>query len=152
MELDANGLEVLDRGACLRLLSTVPIGRIGLSAGALPVVLPVNFVLWNEEVVVRTGSGGKLNAALVNSVVAFEADHYDGLSHTGWSVLLQGSSREITDPLEIEAVRRLPLRPWVEPGKDRFISIAADLVSGRRVRGWHRFDGHESFVSLARAH
>ena len=35
MEIDRNGLEVLDRGQCLALLGSAHVGRIGLSSGAL---------------------------------------------------------------------------------------------------------------------
>ena len=43
--IDRNGLEVLDRDECLRLLGTATLGRVGITFGALPVVLPVNFRL-----------------------------------------------------------------------------------------------------------
>jgi hypothetical protein len=43
MEIDRNGLEVLSRHECLRLLGTATLGRIGVTSDALPTVLPVNF-------------------------------------------------------------------------------------------------------------
>jgi uncharacterized protein len=43
MEVDRNGLEVLGRDACLRLLASATLGRVGVSSGALPSVVPVNF-------------------------------------------------------------------------------------------------------------
>ena len=149
MELDHAGLEILPRGECLALLSTVPIGRIGLSLSALPVVLPVNFAVHGDDVIVRTSHGSKFSAALANSVVALEADHYDTMGHNGWSGLVQGSSRVVDDIGELERLRRLPLRPWANPDTDRFIAISTDLVSGRRVRGWYRPDGHEAFQRIA---
>lgn len=133
MDRDANGLEVLDREDCLRLLAAAPVGRIGVSVSALPVVLPVNFVLWNEQIVVRTGVGRKLYAALLNAVVAFEADHYDADRHHGWSVLVQGASRELTEVEDLAEVTQLPLRSWANPDVDRYIAIGTDLVSGRFV-------------------
>src|SRR6187401_2874753 len=66
MEIDRNGLEVLDRAECLRLLSTATLGRIGVQYGALPTVLPVNFVLDGCDIVIRTGRGTKLDAATDN--------------------------------------------------------------------------------------
>ena len=33
-QIDRNGLEVLDRAECIRLLRTVSLGRIGITAGA----------------------------------------------------------------------------------------------------------------------
>lgn len=149
MELDHAGLEILSRDECLALLASVPIGRIGLSLSALPVVLPVNFAVCDDNVIIRTSEGSKFSAAITNAVVALEADHYDALGHNGWSVLVQGSSRVVTDLAELERVRRLPLRPWANPDTDRFIAISTDVVSGRRVRGWYRPDGHESFLRVA---
>ena len=54
MEVDRNGLEVLDRAECLRLLGTASLGRIGLTSGALPTVLPVNFRLIDDEIRLTT--------------------------------------------------------------------------------------------------
>jgi nitroimidazol reductase NimA-like FMN-containing flavoprotein (pyridoxamine 5'-phosphate oxidase superfamily) len=149
VEFDANGLEIIDRSECLRLLKTVPIGRIGLSVDALPVVLPVNFVLRNEEIIIRTAPGTKLSAAVANAVVAFEADQFDSISHTGWSVLVQGTSRVLRDPAEIEAARQLPLRPWANEATDWFIALTTDVVNGRRVRSWSRPAAHTAFVHVA---
>jgi nitroimidazol reductase NimA-like FMN-containing flavoprotein (pyridoxamine 5'-phosphate oxidase superfamily) len=135
VEYDRNGLEVLDRHECLRLLAGVPIGRVGITSGALPVVLPVNFVLDGERIVIRTVRGSKHDAAIHNTVVAFEADDFDPIEHTGWSVVVTGTSCELTDPDDVARAATLPLRRWAEDdgGRDRFVSISCDVVSGRRV-------------------
>jgi uncharacterized protein len=137
---DRTALEILDRGTCLDLLSTVPVGRLGLSINALPVVLPVNFAFDRpvDRIVLRTTEGGKLRAALSGAIVAFEVDHIDPVSHTGWSVLVRGSSHVLSDAEELERARRLPLRPWaVDDAGDYWVAITTDLVSGRRIRGWY---------------
>ena len=134
VELDVNGMEILERQDCLALLTTVPVGRIGLSVRALPVVLPVNFVLCDDEVIVRTAPGTKLTAAMSNAVVAFEADAFDPVRHGGWSVLVQGTTRVLRDPVEIERAQHLPLRPWASDPGDWFIAVGTDVVTGRRVR------------------
>ncbi|MEJ5254973.1 MAG: pyridoxamine 5'-phosphate oxidase family protein [Acidimicrobiales bacterium] len=139
MEQDRNGMEILDRAECLGLLRTVPVGRVGLSVNALPVVLPVNFAYDAERnrIVIRTSEGGKLRAALLGAIVAFEADRIDPISHTGWSVLVRGVSSLITDPEEIGRLRRLPLRPWASDQSDHWVAISTDLVTGRRIGGWY---------------
>src|SRR5688500_19840366 len=115
MQIDDNGLEILGREECLALVRTMPIGRIGVSCGALPVVLPVNFVLDHDRIVVRTNPGTKLSAALHDSVVAFEVDQWDTFGHEGWSVMVTGRAHEVTGA-ELDEARALPLRPWgVEP-------------------------------------
>jgi nitroimidazol reductase NimA-like FMN-containing flavoprotein (pyridoxamine 5'-phosphate oxidase superfamily) len=133
VELDRNGLEVLGRDECLRLLADRAFGRIALTSGALPVVLPVNYAMAGESVILKTGRGTKLDAATRNAVVAFEVDQVDEQARAGWSVLVTGVAEEVTDPKEIERLQRLPLDRWA-PGEDgRFVRISTEIVSGRRL-------------------
>ena len=133
MEIDRNGLTVLDREACLRHLATATIGRVALTSQALPTVLPVNFRLTDAGVVFSTGRGSKLEAATRGTVVAFEADDIDRTTHTGWSVVVTGVAREICDLDELEAVRYLPLAHWGVDAVERYVCISLELVSGRRI-------------------
>ena len=134
MEIDRNGLEILDRAECFRLLGTASLGRIGVQSGALPTVLPVNFVVDRDAIVIRTSPGTKLDAATRNAVVAFEADTIDSVYHTGWSVTVTGVAREVVDSDEIERMASLPLAHWAPGPADRFVAISTELVSGRRIR------------------
>lgn len=133
MEVDRNGLEVLDREHSLRLLATATLGRVGVTFGALPVVLPVNFRLVEDQIVFRTGIGTKLDAATRNHIVAFEADAFEPVSHAGWSVVVTGIAREITDPEEEAALSMVPIPRWAPEGNGRTVAISTDLVTGRRV-------------------
>ena len=101
MEVDANGLEVLDAEECLRLLGTKTLGRIGVSIDALPAVLPVNSVLDGDQVIIRTSRGTKLSAATRHNIVAFEVDDIDPPTGIGWSVMVRGLAREISDPPDL---------------------------------------------------
>lgn len=67
METDRNGVELLCRDECLRLLTTVSLGRIGVTSDALPTVLPVNFLFDGDRILLRTGIGSKLEAATRNT-------------------------------------------------------------------------------------
>ena len=133
VDFDRNGLEVLGRDECIALLGSASVGRIGITSNALPVVLPVNFVLVDDRVVVRTGRGTKLDAATRNTVVAFEVDEIDTIEQTGWSVLITGIARELVAADDIEAVSASPPARWA-PGPDgRYITISTDVISGRRL-------------------
>ncbi len=132
LDLDRNGLEVLCREECLELLRSAAVGRIGLSSAALPLVLPVNFCLDDERIVLRTGAGTTLGAASHNAVVSFEADDIDPLFHAGWSVVVTGVARPLTSANDVRRARRLPLLPWTGTG-DHFVAIGLDKVSGRRI-------------------
>lgn len=133
MEVDRNGMEVLDRERSLALLRSATIGRLAIHVGALPAIVPVNFAVTATAIVVRTGAGSKLQQAIDNAVVAFEVDDYDPLRHTGWSVNVVGIAREITDSAELDMVRRVPLAHWVPGEATHYVGINLDVVSGRRI-------------------
>lgn len=128
-----DALEDLSREECLALLATVSVGRLGVSIAALPAILPVNFALHEGAVVVRSAPGTKLDAALRQNVVAFEADCFTPDGSRGWSVLVRGVASEVDDPGVLAALRDLPLRSWALPNAaNRYIVIATTAVSGRR--------------------
>jgi nitroimidazol reductase NimA-like FMN-containing flavoprotein (pyridoxamine 5'-phosphate oxidase superfamily) len=133
VRFDRNGLEILDREECLHLLATATLGRIGISSGALPMVLPVNFLLDGETILIRTGDGTKLDAATQNAVVAFEVDDLDSMYHSGWSVVVTGMAREVTEPGELSEIALKPLARWAHQGDGRVIAISTDVISGRRI-------------------
>lgn len=133
LETDRNGLVMLDRHECLHLLASATLGRIGLTTGALPAVLPVNFWFDGERILIHTGPGTKLAAATQDAVVAFEVDDMDAFWHTGWSVLVTGIAHHLTDPLELEKVHDLPIPRWAPRGGGHVVAIVPELISGRRI-------------------
>ena len=139
-QFDHSGLEVLTRAACLRLLATATLGRIGVTDGALPTILPVNFLFDGDRILVRTGVGTKLHAAAAGAVVAFEVDDFDPLYHSGWSVVVTGPAQELTDPDELARVRRAHLPHW-SPADGHVIAIDPAIVSGRRIIPGHHDGG-----------
>lgn len=124
---------VLGDAECRQLLATATIGRVGLSIDALPVVLPVSFVVDGDRIVFRTCAGAKLQQALHRAVVCFEVDDVDVLDDAGWSVLVTGEASEITDPADLERVRALALRPWGGDDAEHVVQIRIGLISGRRI-------------------
>ncbi len=149
MEVDRNGLEVLGREECLRLLRTATIGRIGLTADALPSVLPVNFLLVGDRILFRTGQGSKLDAATRNAVVAFEVDDFDVYDRTGWSVVVVGVARDLSDD-EVQAIEpadRVRVARWAPVPEDRMVAVSCELVSGRRIVPGVTADGRRPIVA-----
>jgi nitroimidazol reductase NimA-like FMN-containing flavoprotein (pyridoxamine 5'-phosphate oxidase superfamily) len=127
--------EELDREDCLALLRDEPVGRVALTARALPVVLPVNFALMEGDIVWRSAQGTKLNDASAGFVVAFEADHYDPERKLGWSVMIQGLAHVIEDAEELAQARELPLESWaLEGAADRYVRLVPNVVTGTRIR------------------
>ncbi|WP_330180136.1 pyridoxamine 5'-phosphate oxidase family protein [Nocardia sp. NBC_01503] len=124
------------RAEALRLLASVPFGRVIFTRDALPAVRPVNhFVEDSEIVVVRTRLTSRLTSAVraePDVVVAYEADDIDPVAQLGWSVVVTGIARPVTDPERVERYERL-LRPWVEGSMDSIVAIEPTLVSGIRL-------------------
>jgi uncharacterized protein len=136
--LDRNGLAMLDREECLRLLGEVQVGRVGITTDAVPVVLPVNFVLDGERIVFSSAPGTKLYVAATGAQLAFEADDVDAGSRQGWSVCVTGTATVVDDPAERDRLRSLPLDTWAPDGEESFIVIEAEVVTGRRVESGRR--------------
>ena len=133
MEVDRNGLEVLSRDECLRLLGTAVLGRVAVTTAALPTILPVNFRFDGRQILIRTGRGTKLDAATQNAVVAFEVDEVERASRRGWSVAVTGVARELCDPDELADAQHLPLERWASGDDHRVVAISTEVVSGRRI-------------------
>jgi nitroimidazol reductase NimA-like FMN-containing flavoprotein (pyridoxamine 5'-phosphate oxidase superfamily) len=126
-------LDELTRDEAIRLLATASIGRVGITVGALPAILPVNYAVMDDAIVFRSAPGAKLSAAMEGVVVAFETDESDVRSSTAWSVLVIGYAREITDRARLDRARSLDLQSWVPGFGDRFVEIPLELVTGRRI-------------------
>jgi uncharacterized protein len=125
-------IAVLSRAECLERLRQQPVGRIGITIGALPVILPVNFTLVDGAITFRTVPGTKLSAATTNAVVAFEVDACNSSGESGWSVLVQGVASEITEPSEVNAALDTLEQPWgVRGDADRIVRIDMQMISGR---------------------
>jgi nitroimidazol reductase NimA-like FMN-containing flavoprotein (pyridoxamine 5'-phosphate oxidase superfamily) len=133
---DHAGLEILAFDECLRLLASVPVGRVGFLADGELVVLPVNHVIDGQDPVFRTAHGSKLSAAEGQNLAAFEADHYDEQARTGWSVLVIGRAEMVYDEAEVQRLNSRGLHPWVTAVERPFwIRIRATSVSGRQTPG-----------------
>jgi nitroimidazol reductase NimA-like FMN-containing flavoprotein (pyridoxamine 5'-phosphate oxidase superfamily) len=126
-------IDDLDAEVCWKLLARTPVGRVGFVVRDEPVVLPVNHVVDGHTVVVRTGQTDLLDALGGGAAAAFEVDGTDAFSETGWSVLVKGYAKEVTDPAERSEVERLPLHPWATGRKDHWIRIVPWSVTGRAI-------------------
>ena len=87
----------LTESECFERLSQVSLGRIAVSIDALPVILPVHFVLSDETVLFPTVTGSKFDAATTGTVIAFQADAQETPGGDYWSVLLQGIASSVGD-------------------------------------------------------
>lgn len=127
-------MEKIPREESLRLLAGTAMGRVVFTLHALPAVRPVNHIVDDGDIVIRTHMGAAITTAVSghDTVVAYEADAIDLDDHLGWSVVVIGPARVVHDEQEITRYRRL-LRPWVAGSMDHVIRIRPELVTGFRL-------------------
>jgi uncharacterized protein len=126
-------LETLTREECLELLQRAVVGRIGYVADGLAIILPVNFTVLDGDIVFCTARGRKLSWLSLRGRLSFQADESRPADHEGWSVLVHGVAREVTDPGELAVLRRRPLRSWLRSPEEHWVRIGVESISGRAL-------------------
>ena len=131
---DHAGLEILPFGDCLRLLDSVPVGRIGFFTAGEIVILPVNHLVDGQDVIFRTGAGSKLSSIGSKNLAGFEADSYDARTRSGWSVVVSGFTEVVESDDEIRRLNDLGLQSWGSAADaPSWIRIRPTSITGRRV-------------------
>ena len=127
-------LAELPKDEALRLLASVPFGRVVFTARALPAVRPVNHLVDGSRIIIRTSLGSALSTDVdgTGTVVAYEADEIDPVTRQGWSVVVVGRAVPVTDELHRLRYREL-LQPWAAGQRDEVIAISTDMITGYRL-------------------
>jgi uncharacterized protein len=117
---------------CRSLLATRTFGRVGVTSGGLPVILPVRYLYADGAITFRTGGGTKLRAAESGDVLAFEVDSYDAETSIGWSVLVLGRATVLRTEHEHDGL------PTIDPphggeARSHYVRLHCELVTGRRL-------------------
>ncbi|MER5518372.1 pyridoxamine 5'-phosphate oxidase family protein [Streptomyces sp. NPDC002763] len=118
---------------CRALLGSHGVGRLGVDTASGPVVVPVNYTVVDGAIVFRTADDAT-PAMAPGCQVAFEVDRIDDAFSQGWSVLVRGPARRVSDT---EEVRRLSASvhstPWAGGDRDLWVRIEPRSVTGRRI-------------------
>ncbi|MFJ2396649.1 helix-turn-helix domain-containing protein [Streptomyces sp. NPDC087843] len=127
-------LLVLDTDECRARLSTHGVGRLAMDTPSGPYIGPLNYTVVDGAVVCRTAPGST-PAAADGARVAFEVDHIDEALSQGWSVLVRGRARAVTDPAAVRRLEELSYSaPWVGGEGLMWLSIDTAEISGRRIK------------------
>jgi nitroimidazol reductase NimA-like FMN-containing flavoprotein (pyridoxamine 5'-phosphate oxidase superfamily) len=118
----------LDEAECWELAASLPVGRVAWSTSTGPVVVPVNYVVHEQRVVLHASAYSTLAREADDSTVAFEVDEIDPLTRSGWSVLLRGRAHVVS------LGETLPdVDTWPDGTRRLALVIDVDQVTGRRV-------------------
>jgi uncharacterized protein len=115
---------------CRSLLQSQQVGRVAFTDPDGPVVLPINYTLVGDQVVVATSAYSSLARNAPSAPVAFEIDMVDEFTQSGWSVLVRGRT-SVVEGQELSDVD-LP-QPWAAGVRTLFLKISAAEISGRRL-------------------
>jgi nitroimidazol reductase NimA-like FMN-containing flavoprotein (pyridoxamine 5'-phosphate oxidase superfamily) len=135
-------LTELDRDECVHLLLRQQVGRVAVTIDGEPHIVPVTYAADSSgDVVFRTGPDTVV--ARVNlERVAFEIDGVDLKAHSGWSVTVHGTGREITDDDDQTArfLRQKLGDSWAPGPRTRWFAISPGEITGRRLQAVHGDD------------
>lgn len=128
----------LTRSECWQLLGGVSLGRIVFTRHAMPAIRPVNHLVDDQTIIIRSHLGAAIVAHTGTAdgvVVCYEADDIDPVRHTGWSVIATGMARLVRDPAAIARYQKL-LESWAAGQMDYVIAIRPQTMTGLRLAGW----------------
>lgn len=130
-------IQELTEAESWQLLRSVSLGRIVFTWHAMPAIRPVNHLVEDEAIIVRSHLGSAIVARTTaddGAVVCYEADELDPVRHTGWSVIATGMARLVRDPAAITRYEQL-LEPWAAGQMDYVIAVRPQVITGIRLVG-----------------
>jgi nitroimidazol reductase NimA-like FMN-containing flavoprotein (pyridoxamine 5'-phosphate oxidase superfamily) len=125
-------IEVLAPDQCWRLLEAGRVGRVVFVDARGPVALPVNYRVFDRDIVFRTAPDSSVLASSSAGRVSFQIDDIDEHHRVGWSVLATGRVERASGATEVRAVEGLGVDPWAE-GRTEYLRLVVGVVTGRRL-------------------
>jgi uncharacterized protein len=128
-------LSRMPRQECLTLLGSRRVGRLAyVSRPGVPDVVPVNYTVHGDDVLVRSGAGPKLQAAERGEVLVLQVDDVDEDAHTGWSVVAAGPARRLSGAQQKALPDDVLPETWATGPRHAVIRIRVTRLEGRRLR------------------
>jgi nitroimidazol reductase NimA-like FMN-containing flavoprotein (pyridoxamine 5'-phosphate oxidase superfamily) len=124
-------LREIDRAECLELLANQRVGRVAYCDDLGPVVLPVNYALDQETVLIQISPHSTLARNLRSARASFQIDEFDYYNQSGWSVLVRGDATYV-DEADLPADDDRP-HTWAEGERTLHVRITPHDISGRRL-------------------
>lgn len=125
-------LAPLRKDECLRLVDSVPFGRIVFTSRAMPAVRLVPHTRLGEQIVIPASPEFGVTAEKTGTVVAYETDLIGTGQRPAWTVLVIGRARQMA-VRELPAWQRERISSWPGGAPDAVIMITTDLVTGEQI-------------------
>jgi uncharacterized protein len=123
---------------CDQLLRAGVFGRMVLSRPTGPEIVPVNYVVVGDAVLVRTSPGSLLDRYADGAALAFEVDAVNYERWHGWSVVARGRGERVPSEELAPHGHRVHGPPrWVSRDEEAWIRLRWVTLTGRRIgSGW----------------
>lgn len=119
---------------CRELLAAGRVGRVAVCTPLGPHIVPVNYGVVEESVVLRTSPYSVLGGHARGAVLALEVDHFDYGHHVGWSVVARGRAEAVTSADELRRIRATwDPQVWADGQRNLFLRLRWSELSGRRL-------------------
>lgn len=131
----AGSITRITTAEAMELLAAGQVGRLAyVSRAGVPDVVPVNYRVDGDAILISSGPGPKLQAADRRELVAFEVDDIDLAERTGWSVVAHGTARRLSpqERVELTAGGGAP-EHWAGGPRHDVIRIDINRVAARRL-------------------
>ena len=123
---------------CEAILRAGVVGRIAVWADGGPHIMPMNYSVVEEAIIMRTAPDGVLGRNAPHASVVFEVDHFDYAYHRGCSVSARGETEIVKDRAELAHVDSVwEPRPWARGDRSLVLRLPWTELSGRQLgHGW----------------
>ncbi|GAA2753967.1 pyridoxamine 5'-phosphate oxidase family protein [Amnibacterium kyonggiense] len=128
-------VEHLDEHECWRRLLANQVGRIAFMSEDRIEIVPINYVVRDRRLVMRTSPHTPLIWTR-HHAVPFEVDGWDRT--TAWSVIARGDVERSDDPGALALEREIGLAPWAPDERGPRDALAVLTVHELTGRAFHR--------------
>jgi len=125
-------IKELDATECKRLLHAAKVGRLAFTDDSGPDVLPINYSMEGDDILIATTGYGAIARAATGARVAFEIDEIDPYTESGWSVVARGHAHRAA-AFELPADPGDRPYPWAEGNRSYVLRVTPDSITGVRL-------------------
>ena len=119
---------------CEALLRSGVAGRVALSTPTGPHIIPVNYSVVDDAIIIRTSPYSLLGTYGRDTTFAFEIDELDREHGRAWSVQARGRAEPVIDRAELELIREVAEpHPWAGGARPLYLRLRWTELSGRQI-------------------
>ena len=129
-----NQLDELPGAHCLDILKRHEVGRVALCTAMGPRIIPVNYRVLREAIIIRTTPYSELGTYGRDREIAFEVDEIEPDEKSGCSAVVRGRASMVEDYDELREIKDFAdPSTWADGHRELYLRIPLGELSGRRI-------------------